>query len=115
MSQPAICNKCKDAGFPNELIKFQQDGTKADGSKKWKVLNASDGSEHVHKTQEAPKPAPQKTTITTNQPQSKLIAVLTGDLAKTFIEVNKRGSTIQWMDKSRDGVSVMEVYEELSK
>jgi hypothetical protein len=55
MSQPAICNKCKDAGFPNELIKFEQAGTKADGSKKWRVLNASDGSEHKHKQKEAPK------------------------------------------------------------
>lgn len=48
MSQPAICNKCKDAGFPHEMIKFEKNGTKPDGSIKWKPLNP-DGSEHKHK------------------------------------------------------------------
>jgi hypothetical protein len=51
---PVKCNKCADAGFHNELIKFEQAGTKADGSK-WRILNASDGSEHKHKQKEAPK------------------------------------------------------------
>jgi hypothetical protein len=51
---PVKCNKCADAGFPNELIKFEQAGTKADGSK-WRILNASDGSEHKHKQKEAHK------------------------------------------------------------
>jgi hypothetical protein len=52
LSQPAICNKCKDAGFPNESIKFEKNGTKPDGSVKWKVLNAADGTEHKHRTKE---------------------------------------------------------------
>ena len=48
MTKPApTCNKCKDAGFPNVLIKFEEDGVKDDGSKKWKVLNP-DGSKHEH-------------------------------------------------------------------
>ena len=53
MSQPAICNKCKDSGFPSELIKFEKNGTKPDGSVKWKVLNASDGTEHKHRANES--------------------------------------------------------------
>jgi hypothetical protein len=48
MSQPAICNKCKDAGFPHEMIKFEKSGTKEDGSTKWKPVNV-DGTEHKHK------------------------------------------------------------------
>jgi len=58
LSQPAICNKCKDAGFLNEMIKFEKNGTKSDGSTKWKVLNASDGSEHKHKTKQSEQPNP---------------------------------------------------------
>jgi hypothetical protein len=58
MSQPAICNKCKDAGFPNESIKFEKNGTKPDGSVKWKVLNAADGTEHKHRTKEAAEKTP---------------------------------------------------------
>lgn len=49
MSQPAICNKCKDAGFPDEKITFQKNGIKPDGSIKWKPVNL-DSTEHKHKT-----------------------------------------------------------------
>lgn len=48
MSQPANCNKCKDAGFPDQKITFEKNGTKPDGSIKWKPLNL-DGTEHKHK------------------------------------------------------------------
>ena len=43
------CNRCKEAGFPGQMIQFQQNGTKPDGSKRWKLL-VSSGNEHVHKT-----------------------------------------------------------------
>jgi hypothetical protein len=39
---------CKKAGFPSQMISFEKNGVKPDGSVKWKVLNA-DGSEHQHK------------------------------------------------------------------
>lgn len=108
MSQPASCNKCKDAGFPDEKIRFEKNGTKPDGSIKWKVVN-TDGSAHVHK--EAAKPEQPKQATETQQ--RKLLAVLTGELAKTFIEQFKRGSSLTWENKTRDGVAIFEVYEDL--
>lgn len=33
------CNRCKDAGFPGQMIGFEKNGTKEDGSVKWKVVD----------------------------------------------------------------------------
>jgi hypothetical protein len=44
------CNKCKAAGFPNQLIGFEKIGEDAiTGKVKWKLVN-EDGQQHEHKT-----------------------------------------------------------------
>jgi len=42
------CNRCKDAGFPSQMIGFvKTDKVKPDGKPFWKLLN-EDLSDHVH-------------------------------------------------------------------
>lgn len=48
-SKPQECNRCKEAGYTGQMITFAKDGTKQDGSIKWKPVNL-DGSTHIHKT-----------------------------------------------------------------
>jgi hypothetical protein len=43
------CRKCKDAGFPNQLIGFEKIGEDpVTGKVKWKLVN-EDGQQHEHK------------------------------------------------------------------
>lgn len=43
------CNRCKDAGYPGQLISFEKLGEDpATGKTKWKLIG-EDGSEHAHK------------------------------------------------------------------
>ena len=43
------CNKCKAAGFPNQLIGFEKIGEDpTTGKVKWKLVN-EDGQQHEHK------------------------------------------------------------------
>jgi hypothetical protein len=43
------CNKCKAAGFPNQLIGFEKIGEDpTTGKVKWKIVN-EDGQQHEHK------------------------------------------------------------------
>ncbi len=43
------CNRCKAAGFPNQLIAFEKVGEdQATGKIKWKLVDEN-GNEHVHK------------------------------------------------------------------
>src|SRR5918912_3846888 len=43
------CNKCKAAGFPNQLIGFEKIGEDPiTGKVKWKLVN-EDGQQHEHK------------------------------------------------------------------
>ena len=44
------CNKCKAAGFPNQLIGFEKIGEDpTTGKVKWKLVN-EDGQQHEHKS-----------------------------------------------------------------
>jgi len=44
------CRRCKDAGFPNQLIGFEKLGDDpSTGKVKWKLVNG-DGQQHIHKT-----------------------------------------------------------------
>jgi len=43
------CRRCKDAGFPNQLIGFEKIGEDpVTGKVRWKLVN-EDGQQHVHK------------------------------------------------------------------
>jgi len=43
------CNRCKNAGYPNQLIAFEKIGEDpATGKIKWKLIDEN-GKEHVHK------------------------------------------------------------------
>lgn len=60
MSQPQqarrlqVCNRCKAAGFDNQLIAFENIGTDPTTSKiKWKLVDEN-GNEHVHQGQKKP-------------------------------------------------------------
>jgi len=54
MSKQEECNKCKTAGFPNQLIGFKKSNriNPASGKAFWDLINI-DGSEHVHKDKTA--------------------------------------------------------------
>jgi hypothetical protein len=45
------CRRCKEAGFPNQLIGFEKigDDPSSTGKVKWKLVNG-DGQQHIHKT-----------------------------------------------------------------
>jgi hypothetical protein len=89
-----------DPGFKSrpEHSFTEQAGTKADGSKKWRILNAGDNSEHERKTKE-----PQKSKET-------LLAILIGNEAKPILEAIKADKSLHWKDASRDGLTVLELY-----
>ena len=42
------CNKCKAAGFPNQLIGFEKIEDPSTGKVRWKLVN-EDGQQHEHK------------------------------------------------------------------
>jgi hypothetical protein len=48
------CNRCKAAGFPNQLIGFEKIGEDPiTGKARWKLVN-EDGQQHEHKSNNQP-------------------------------------------------------------
>ncbi|HXG07606.1 MAG TPA: hypothetical protein VNI77_09810 [Nitrososphaera sp.] len=49
------CNRCKAAGFPNQLIAFERIGEDQETGKiRWKLVEGN-GNEHVHKRVQEPR------------------------------------------------------------